>query len=210
MKIRSVTDVITNSSTEVFILKDPRNSDEVNKMLKDLGYRGEVIKLTKDYYQENKENDNNLSQLDNIFVDPENYNSAWFEMYTRHIFYPEVDTPKELIQSFKTEVLDLVAEENKKLSRFSLYLQTKDPRDFPSYDLVYGEKGKERFKNWVLRNKTMLPDYQDLLGMFWFHDISEILDSWIDFFEDDCISPSKYLGGVYDNDEINYTCVRLS
>ena len=51
MKIRSKIDVITNSSTEVFILQDSRNFSEVNKELQQLGYQGAVFKLTKEFYQ---------------------------------------------------------------------------------------------------------------------------------------------------------------
>ena len=41
MKIKSITDVITNSSTEVFILNDSRTSSEiVNNDLKKFGFRG--------------------------------------------------------------------------------------------------------------------------------------------------------------------------
>ena len=46
--------------------------------------------------------------------------------------------------------------------------------------------------------------------MYGFYDMSEVIGNWIDFFDDDCISPEKYLGDVYMNENINYSLTRLS
>ena len=147
MKIRSKIDVITNSSTEVFILQNSRNFSEVNKELQQLGYQGEVFKLTKELYQE-KRNTGNICQLSNIFVDKENHNYAWFYLYRNHVFNPVKETPEiiegieyydslpynketNLQRKIKSELLDTLAEENKSLKRFSEYLKSGNIHDFP-------------------------------------------------------------------------------
>lgn len=226
MKIKSKIDVITNSSTEVFILQDPRNFSEVNKKLQGLGYQGEVFKLTKELYQEKKDS-GQICELSNVFVDQENYNYAWYDLYISHIFSPVKETPiifeglefydpfpsnKEtnLQRKIKSELLDSLAEENKNLKRFSNYIRTKDIHVFPRYELSCNPEVKERFRVWVKNNIKEFPDYQRMLKMYDFYDISEVLENWIDFFDDDCISPEKYLGSVYDNKNINYWLTRLS
>ena len=226
MKIRSKIDVITNSSTEVFILQDSRNFSEVNKELQQLGYQGEVFKLTKELYQE-KRNTGNICQLSNIFVDKENHNYAWFYLYRSHVFNPVKETPEiiegieyydslpynketELQRKIKSELLDTLAEENKSLKRFSEYLKSGNIHDFPEFELSCNPEIKEKFKEWIENNIHEFPEYQTLLKMYDFYDMSEVIGNWIDFFDDDCISPEKYLGDVYMNENINYSLTRLS
>lgn len=226
MKIRSKIDVITNSSTEVFILQDPRSFSEVNKELQGLGYQGEVFKLTKELYQEKRDSDE-ICELSSIFVDRENHNYAWFDLYLQHIFNPVEETPEifegleyynslpynketDLQNKIKSELLDSLAEENKTLKRFSDYLRTKDIHVFPRYELSCNPEVKEKFRGWVENNIKEFPDYQKMLKMYNVYDISEVLGNWIDFFDDDYISPEKYLGGVYMNENINYWLTRLS
>ena len=226
MKIRSKIDVITNSSTEVFILQDSRNFSEVNKELQRLGYQGEVFKLTKELYRE-KRNTGNICQLSNIFVDKENYNYAWFDLYRSHVFNPVKETPEiiegieyydslpydketELQKKIKLELLDALAEENKSLKRFSGYLKSGNIHDFPEFELSCNPDIKEKFKEWIENNIHEFPEYQKLLKMYDVYDIFEVIGNWIDFFDDDCISPEKYLGDVYLNENINYSLTRLS
>lgn len=226
MKIKSKIDVITNSSMEVFILQDSRNFSEVNKGLQKLGYRGEVFKLTKELYQEKKDS-GQICELSNIFVDQENHNYAWYDLYLQYIFNPVEETPEvfegleyynslpysketNLQGKIKFELLGSLAEENKNLKRFSDYLRTKDIHVFPRYELSCNPEVKEKFREWVEDNIKEFPDYQKMLKMYNVYDISEVLGNWIDFFDDDCISPEKYLGGVYMNEDINYRLTRLS
>lgn len=226
MKIKCKIDVITNSSTEVFILQDPRNFSKVNKELQELGYQGEVFKLTKELYQE-KRDSGQICELSNIFVDQENHNYAWFDLYLQHIFNPVEETPEifegleyynslpygretNLQCKIKSELLDSLAEENKTLKRFSDYLRTKDIHVFPRYELSCSPEIKEKFREWVESNIKEFPSYQKMLKMYNVYDISEVIGNWIDFFDDDCISPDKYLGGVYMNEIINYRLIRLS
>lgn len=226
MKIRSKIDVITNSSTEVFILQDSRNFSEVNKELQKLGYQGEVFKLTKELYQE-KRNTGNICQLSNIFVDQENHNYAWFDLYRNYVFNPVKEIPEiiegleyydslsynketNLQRKIKSELLDTLAEENKSLKRFSEYLKSGNIHDFPEFELSCNPDIKEKFKKWIENNIHEFPEYQKLLKMYNVYDISEVIGNWIDFFDDDCISPEKYLGDVYMNENINYSLTRLS
>ena len=226
MKIRSKIDVITNSSTEVFILQDSRNFSEVNKELQKLGYQGEVFKLTKELYLE-KRNTGNICQLSNIFVDKENHNYAWFDLYRNYVFNPVKEIPEiiegleyynslpyeketELQRKIKSELLDTLAEENKSLKRFSEYLKSGNIHDFPEFELSCNPEIKEKFKEWIENNIHEFPEYQTLLKMYDVYDMSEVIGNWIDFFDDDCISPEKYLGDVYMNENINYSLTRLS
>ena len=162
MRIKSKIDVITNSSTEVFILQDSRNFSEVNKELQGLGYQGEVFKLTKELYRE-KRDSGQICELSNIFVDRENHNYAWFNLYLQHVFNPVEETPEvfegleyynslpygketNFQSKIKSELLDSLAEENKTLKRFSDYLRIKDIHIFPQYELSCNPETKEKFR----------------------------------------------------------------
>ena len=82
--------------------------------------------------------------------------------------------------------------------------------EFPELKLSCNPDIKEKFKEWIENNIHEFPEYQKLLKMYDVYDISEVIGNWIDFFDDDCISPEKYLGDVYMNENINYSLTRLS
>ena len=61
MRIKSKTDVITNSSTEVFILRHPeKNYEEINKLLHSQGFKGHVSKFTKEIWESREDSDYRL------------------------------------------------------------------------------------------------------------------------------------------------------
>lgn len=195
--------------TKVFVLQS--QSDDVKEKLREYGYKGDCFKLTKDLYEKKFKN----SILGNIFVDQDIYNDAWFDLYENHIFNPVKDLPwvlgdykiynylpysveTNLQKRIKSDFLDKLSEENKICKRFSRYLNSKDIHDFPRFDL---EIRKEQFRNWIIDNISLFPDYRKLLEMYNFHDISEIFDSWIDIFKDPI---DLFLGDVFGNKEFNY------
>ena len=226
--IKSIIDVVTNSSTEVFILQDSRNYDEVNENLKNLGYQGEVIKLTKELFQELKYSDPTIQELNYTLVDREIHNFAWFRLYRNHIFNPveeipridkdgfeyyiPVDYEKEtpLQHKIKLEFLDQLVEKCQDDGLFYSYKKTKNIHVFPRQIFFNNPKIKEKFKSWIENNINEFPDYKKLLKMYDANDISDILGNWYDFFDDDLMPIKEYLGDVLGNKNFNYKLIRLS
>ena len=98
MKIKSRIDVITNSSTEVFILRHPEeNYEEINKLLQSQGFKGDVSKFTKEIWQSQKDSDYRLESLNVFFPDRESKNRAYYYLYKDYIFHPSL---KSLRKSF--------------------------------------------------------------------------------------------------------------
>lgn len=217
MKIKSKVDVITNSSTEVFILKSPEtDKDKINNFLQSRGFKGEVSKLTKERWEKHREGDWKLEYLDDFFPDKKSKNRCYYLLYRDYIFSPKSETPDmfkfdgegKLREKIIKELLIPCVEEIK-AERSSLVSIDKFLRD-PVKNFIYCPDNiiefryREKFYSWIDNNINLFPDYNLLLRMYEKKDISEFFGDWIDFFED--YEEDNYLGDI----DLDYELYRLS
>ena len=229
MKIKSKVDVITNSSTEVFILKSPEtDKDNINNFLQSRGFKGEVSKLTKERWEKYREGDWKLEYLDDFFPDKKSKNRCYYLLYRDYIFSPKSETPKmfefngetyiiypdlkvsgegKLREKITKELLIPCVEEMKaEMSSLSIDKFLRDPiKNFvycPWNIITF--RYREKFYSWIDNNINLFPDYNLLLRMYEKKDISEFFGAWIDFFED--YEEDNYIGDI----DLDYKLYRLS
>lgn len=231
MRIKSKIDVITNSSTEVFILKSPEtDKDKINNFLQSRGFKGEVSKLTKEIWEKYREEDWKLGYLDSFFPDKKSKNRGYYLLYRDYIFWPKSETPDifefdgetyttypdleisgegKLREKITKELLipcveEMKAEMSSPVNNIDEFL-----RD-PIKNFVYCPwniiefRYREKFYSWIDNNINLFPDYNLLLNMYEKKDISEFFGDWIDFFED--YEEDNYLGDI----DLDYELYRLS
>ena len=231
MKIKSKIDVITNSSTEVFILKHPEtDKDKINNFLQSHGFKGEVSKLTKERWEKYREEDWKLGYLDSFFPDKKSKNRCYYLLYRDYIFSPKSETPEmfefdgetyttypnlkisgegKLREKIIKELLIPCAEEIKAemsslVSIIDKFL--KDPIKNFKYcpgDII-AFRYQKKFYSWIDNNINLFPDYNLLLKMYEKKDISEFFGDWIDFFDD--YEEDNYLGEI----DLDYELYRIS
>ena len=238
MRIKSKTDVITNSSTEVFILRHPEeNYEEINKLLHSQGFKGDVSKFTKEIWESREDSDYRLESLNYFFPDRESKNRAYYYLYKDYIFHPKSETPEkvflgdsehlvypdldvkgegELREKLTKEILIPYCKQELKdnsnsdhlISNFKKFLE--DPVENFSYypGAIIAFRCREEFQKWIDENIDLFPDYNLLLKMYDQNDISEFFGTWIDFFEDDEIDFDEYAGNLDEN--LDYIFYRLS
>lgn len=235
MKIKSQTDVITNSSTEVFILRHPEeNYEEINKLLQSQGFKGDVSKFTKEIWQGRKDSDYRLESLNGFFPDRESKNRAYYRLYKDYIFHPKSEIPEKvfwgylvypdldvkgegklrekltkdiLIPYCKKELKDN-SNSDHLIRNFKKFLE--DPVENFSYcpGAIMAFRYREEFNIWIDENIDLFPDYNLLLKMYGRNDISEFFGTWINFFEDDEVDFDEYAGNLDEN--LDYMFYRLS
>ena len=238
MKIKSQTDVITNSSTEVFILRHPEeNYENINKLLHSQGFKGDVSKFTKEIWRGRKDSDYRLESLNDFFPDQESKNRAYYYLYKDYIFHPKSEIPEkifwenseyliypvlevkgewELRKKFTKEILIPYCKQELKnnlnpdhlISNFKKFLE--DPVENFSYcpEAIMAFQYREKFQKWVDENIDLFPDYSLLLKMYGQNDISEFFGTWINFFEDDGVDLDEYTGNLDKN--LDYIFYKLS
>lgn len=241
MKIKSRIDVITNSSTEVFVLRDFRSEPEIKEILSKLGYQGEVFKFTENLWKEHlksEEKNYRFEELSTVFCDSSSKDRGWVRLYIEYLtsprktdpqifrdreYFEDENTIKDIHLKLIKEILVPLAENEYNRIRKDTSLDTsyrekclKRFIDNPTEDYVYNCPGyllwkeEEKVVDFVEKNKDHFPEYSKLLRMYDMHDISELFGTWVDFFDDDSISPDKFLGEIYENEKIDYELYRLS
>lgn len=238
MRIKSKTDVITNSSTEVFILRHPeKNYEEINKLLHSQGFKGDVSKFTKEIWESRKDSDYRLESLNYFFPDRESKNRAYYYLYKDYIFHPKSETPekvfwgdsehlvypdldvkgegelrekliKDILIPYYKQELKNNSNSDYLISNFKKFLE--DPVENFSYcpGDIMTFRYREEFQKWIDENIDLFPDYNLLLKMYDQNDISEFFGTWIDFFEDDEIDFDEYAGNLDEN--LDYMFYKLS
>lgn len=235
MKIKSQTDVITNSSTEVFILRHPEeNCEEINKLLHSQGFKGDVSKFTREIWQSQKDSDYRLGSLNVFFPDRESKNRDYYHLYKDYIFHPKSEIPekvfwgdlvypdldvkgegklrekltKEILIPYCKQELKDNSNSDHLISNFKKFLE--DPVENFSYcpGVIMAFRYREEFQKWIDENIDLFPDYNLLLKMYGRNDISEFFGTWIDFFEDDEVDFDEYVGNLDEN--LDYMFYRLS
>ena len=238
MKIKSQTDVITNSSTEVFILRHPEeNCEEINKLLHSQGFKGDVSKFTREIWQSQKDSDYRLGSLNVFFPARESKNRDYYHLYKDYIFHPKSEIPekvfwgdpeylvypdldvkgegklrekltKEILIPYCKQELKDNSNSDHLISNFKKFLE--DPVENFSYcpGVIMAFRYREEFQKWIDENIDLFPDYNLLLKMYGRNDISEFFGTWIDFFEDDEVDFDEYVGNLDEN--LDYMFYRLS
>lgn len=238
MRIKSITDIITNSSTEVFILRHPEEDYErINKFLQSQGFKGDVSKFTKEVWQGREDSDYKLGSLNSFFPDRESKNRAYYYLYKDYVFYPKSETPekvfwgdsehivypdlevkgkgelrekltKETLIPYCKQELEDNSNSDHLVSNFKKFLE--DPVENFSYcpGAIMAFRYREEFQKWVDENIDLFPDYNLLLKMYGQNDISEFFGTWIDFFNDDEVDFDEYAGNLDEN--LDYMFYRLS
>ena len=200
MKIKSYSDVITNSSTEVFVYRG-EIKENLNEYLSRKGVKGDVHFFTEEGWEEYKEkiNNYNYDDLYNCFADSKDKNYSWKRVYSEYLF----TTPGPLQDKLINELLLGMAGDLKE--KKEKFLETKDLRYFPQYVLTY--RHEQEFLEWIETNESLFPDYKDLQEKSRTFDISLLFDSWISFFDDTEMSPTSFKGEL---DEHECEFYRLS
>ena len=238
MRIKSQTDVITNSSTEVFILRHPEeNYEEINKLLQSQGFKGDVSKFTKEIWESREDSDYRLESLNGFFPDRESKNRAYYYLYKDYIFHPKSEVPekvflgdseylvypdldvkgegelrekliKDILIPYYKQELKNNSNSDHLISNFKKFLE--DPVENFSYcpGDIMTFRYREEFQKWIDENIDLFPDYNLLLKMYDQNDISEFFGTWIDFFDDDEVDFDEYAGKLDEN--LDYMFFRLS
>jgi hypothetical protein len=137
MKIKSVTDVITNSSTEVFILNTDKSLEEVTKILYEIssGFKDPEI------CQKSGEVLQSLLNFGYIFDknDPESMEDFYWQVIS-HSSYFDWDTCKDIeipgIKEIQEEFVDYIWERRKEINK----LRKSSRYEFIKKDLIKSKK----------------------------------------------------------------------
>ena len=225
MKIKSITDVITNSSTEVFILNDSRTSSEiVNNDLKKFGFRGFVRKISReDYYSEDSYYKNHLGY---VLSDEEEKNYVWIYVYSSYLKEPKEPEELDLGDKIKLKSYKIINDfgdlQKKFINDFSLLDKIKDKPNKSEVEKKFIENQERYFKylnfleyiskedliTWFSTNINNFPDYKTLLDLSGIIDVSEIFGKWIDIINDGEYV-EDFLGEVFNNEKFSYKLIRV-
>ena len=209
MRIKSKTDVITNSSTEVFLLKEnlDKTAEEINALYPE--FKG-ILKKYEDLEDWEKE------ELSETVIDPNEKGDSWYYLYRSYLFEPKKLTPDFVVDGrkyFLTEEKDVLPIQ-KKFSREVLrkfpevrgdleFLRDPEENFYRIFDgrYILLARHHEEIQEWIDNNISEFPPYPVLLEVYRMKDIKDVKGFWIGMAEDTlCITPPE---------SINYETFRL-
>ena len=147
MKIKSIIDVITNSSSEVYIIRDS-SLQKINQTLSNLGVTGigKVIKFDLSRYKD---------WLDDKIKVSENE-----EHYFQNLWaFLDLDDPESVKEAYKRYIL--FKEPRWKPTKYGS--ATRISKDLDKYQKDYKRSGLD-FDTWYEKNKNNLPGVEYVLG----------------------------------------------
>ena len=222
MKIKSISDVITNSSTEVFVLRDPRkSSEEVNNYLRDIGFPYRVSLFTKDT------SDSDIcTEINDIFCNRETKNHSWYYLYLNFLNFPKSITPlerklnsgeilrvypneegeelndlqKKFVEDF--DLIEKVKSDNPTFYAKQEFIKHPTKHNFSCINL-HGYLSKDEIMSWIVKNEDLFPEYNLLLEMSDKHDITSVYNTWVAIIPDD-YGEIYETTKVFKNLDINY------
>lgn len=197
--VKSKTDVITNSSTEVFILKRPgKTQEEVEKEVKDAKCWAKIQKFGKGL----------IYDLDDYFPDKETKNYAYWNMYFNKLFELKNNRLIGFLKKQSKIVIGKIESgewnlPDQTIDMYKRFLSTGDMM-FAKNSLIRYHRAEE-IGEWIETHMDLFPSYEELLKEFDTFDVSELEGSWVDTFEDNTVDIKEWLGDIKD-----YEMYRLS
>ena len=147
MKIKSIIDVITNSSSEVYIIRDS-SLQKINQTLSNLGVTGigKVIKFDLSRYKDW------MGDKIKVSEDEEHYfQNLWA--------FLDLDDPESVKEAYKRYIL--FEEPRWKPTKYGS--ATRISKDLDKYQKDYKRSGLD-FDTWYEKNKNNLPEVEYVLG----------------------------------------------
>lgn len=147
MKIKSIIDVITNSSSEVYIIKDS-SLQKINQTLSNLGVTGigKVIKFDLSRYKDWMGDKIKVSENEEHY-----FQNLWA--------FLDLDDPESVKESYKRYIL--FEEPRWKPTKYGS--ATRISKDLDKYQKDYKRSGLD-FDTWYEKNKNNLPGVEYVLG----------------------------------------------